>query len=62
MKSGNGISPILAIVLTILVCILTVVFFNGGHVFWGIVFALITVDFLADAILSLKQNNSEAKQ
>ncbi|MBR0162726.1 MAG: hypothetical protein IJQ02_15810 [Oscillospiraceae bacterium] len=56
MKNGNGISPIVAIILTVLVAVLTVVFFSGGHVFWGIVFALITVDFFADLILSFRRS------
>ena len=42
-------------ILTALVCVLTVVFFTGGHVFWGVVFALITVDFAADLVLSLQK-------
>jgi len=54
MKNANGISPIVALILTALVCVLTVVFFTGGHVFWGIVFAIITVDFAADLLLSYK--------
>ena len=54
MKKANGISPIVALILTALVCVLTVVFFTGGHVFWGIVFAIITVDFAADLLLSFK--------
>ena len=45
MKNANGINPIVALILTVLVCVLTVVFFTGGHVFWGIVFAIITLDF-----------------
>ena len=55
MKNANGISPIVALILTALVCALTVVFFTGGHVFWGVVFALITVDFAADLVLSLQK-------
>ncbi len=54
-KTLNGIDPIVAIILTVLVCVLTVVFFTGGHVFWGIVFALITLDFFADVILSFRR-------
>ena len=54
-KTLNGINPIVAIILTVLVCVLTVVFFTGGHVFWGVVFALITVDFFADVILSFRR-------
>ena len=38
-----------------LFCVLTVVFFTGGHTFWGVVFALITVDFAADAVLAFKR-------
>ena len=55
MKNANGIHPILAIILTLLVAALTVIFFVGGHIFWGVVFALITVDFFADVILSFKR-------
>ena len=55
-NNANGINPIVAILLTVLVCVLTVVFFTGGHVFWGIVFALITIDFAADAVLAFKPN------
>ena len=54
-KGVNGISPILAIILTVLVAVLTVVFFAGGHGFWGVVFLLITVDFAADALLAIKK-------
>ena len=54
MKNANGISPIVALILTALVCVLTVVFFTHGHVFWGVVFALITLDFAADLLLSFK--------
>ena len=46
-KGINGISPILALILTLIVGYLTVRLFLGGHVFWGIVFALITIDFCA---------------
>ena len=31
MKNGNGISPVIAFVLTVLVAILTVVFLSGGQ-------------------------------
>ena len=55
-NNANGINPIVAILLTVLVCVLTVVFFTHGHVFWGIVFAIITLDFGADAVLALKPN------
>ena len=56
MKSNaNGISPVVAIVLTLIVAALTVWMFSTSHVFWGIVFAVICVDFLADVILSFKK-------
>ena len=54
-NNANGINPIIAILLTLAVCALTVGFFTHGHVFWGIVFALITVDFFADVVLALKR-------
>ena len=56
-NNANGINPIVAILLTVLVCVLTVVFFKSGHAFWGIVFALITIDFAADALLAFKPNS-----
>ena len=34
---------------------LTVVLYANGHPVWGTIFALITVDFLADAVLSFKK-------
>jgi len=56
MKSNaNGISPVVAIILTLLVAALTVWMFVTHHIFWGVVFALICVDFLADVILSFKK-------
>ena len=55
MKNINGINPIAAIILTLVVIALAVVFFATKHIFWGVVFALIGIDFLADAILSLKK-------
>ena len=54
-KGLNGINPIVAIILTLVVIALAVVFFVTKHIFWGVVFALIGVDFLADAVLSLKK-------
>ena len=50
----NGIHPIIAIVLTLAVAAISALFFIRGHIFWGIVFALIAVDFGADAVLSLR--------
>lgn len=56
MKSNaNGISPVVCIVLTLLVAALTVWMFTTHHIFWGVVFALICVDFLADVVLSFKR-------
>ena len=54
-KNANGIHPAAAILLTALAAFLTVLLFKGSHVFWGIIFALITVDFLADAVLPFKK-------
>ncbi len=55
VKGINGINPIAAILLTLLVAALCVVFFVTQHIFWGVVFALITLDFFADVILSFKK-------
>ncbi len=55
MKTINGISPVLALVLTALVIALCIWMFATAHIFWGIVFALIAIDFAADAALSLKK-------
>ena len=54
MKSTNGINPLVAILLTLAVFALAIVFFATKHIFWGVVFALITLDFLADAVLSVR--------
>ena len=54
-NNANGISPIVAIILTLIGCALTVWLFASHHIFWGVVFALITVDFFADVILSFKK-------
>ena len=56
MKSNiNGILPIVAILLTLAVCAFSIWMFATGHIFWGIVFCLITIDFAADAVLSFKK-------
>ena len=34
---------------------LTVLLFGKGHPVWGVIFGLISVDFLADAVLSFKK-------
>ena len=52
--NANGINPIVAILLTALAAVLTIVSFAGGHGFWGVVFALITADFAADARLAFR--------
>ena len=55
MRSNvNGISPAIAIALTLIMAALTIWMFIGGHIFWGIVFCLIGIDFAADAVLSFK--------
>ena len=54
-KGLNGINPIVAILLMVLVAVLCVVFFVTHHVFWGGVFALITLDFFADVVLAFKK-------
>ena len=51
-NNANGISPMIAILLTLLVIFLTIMIFKGGHVFWGIVFTAICADFFADMMLS----------
>ena len=51
----NGINPVLAIVLTLIVGCITVLLFTHHHIIWGIIFAIITVDFFADVVLSLKK-------
>ena len=57
-KTANGLNPIVALILTILVAVLSVVFFTSGHAFWGVVFALITVDFAADVVLAFQTSKS----
>lgn len=58
-KGANGIPPVIAILLTLLVGIGAVLCFTGGHIFWGIVLALITVDFFADVLLSFRKGSVE---
>lgn len=52
--NANGIPPIIALILTALVAVLTVLLFRSGHNFWGVIFALICTDFFADLVLSFK--------
>ena len=55
MRKGiNGLNPVVALILTVLAAALTVLLFCRGHVFWGVVCTLITLDFGADALLSCK--------
>ena len=55
VENMNGINPVLAIVLTAIIAALTILLFAHHHPVWGVIFALITVDFCADAVLSLKR-------
>ena len=52
--NANGISPVIAILLTVIVAALTVCLFVPGRPVWGVICALICLDFLADAVLSFK--------
>jgi hypothetical protein len=54
-KNANGILPAVAIALTVIMLGLTVLMFVKSHIFWGIVFCLIAIDFAADAVLSFKK-------
>ncbi len=60
MKKGNGISLVAAVLATVPVAAACVVFFSAGHKFWGSVFALITLDFFADVVLSCKSAKGAA--
>ena len=51
----NGISPVFAIILTLIVACITVLLFVNHHIVWGVIFAIICVDFFADVVLSLKK-------
>ena len=54
-KGANGIHPAVAVLLTLAVGVLTVLLFKNGRNFWGVVLALITADFTADAVLSFRK-------
>ena len=58
-KGANGIHSVVAVLLTLAVAVLTVILFKNGRNFWGIVLALITVDFFADVLLSFKKGSVE---
>ncbi len=60
MKKGvNGIRPAAAILLTLAVAVLTVLLFKNGRNFWGVILGLISADFAADAVLSMKKGSVE---
>ena len=62
MKKGvNGIHPAAAVLLTLAAAVLTVILFKNGRSFWGVVLALITVDFCADALLSFRKGTVKQK-
>ena len=52
----NGISPVFAIILTLIVACITVLLFVNHHIVWGVIFAIICVDFFADVVLSFKKS------
>ena len=51
----NGINPVLAVILTLVVIGLSVWAFAPGHPVWGTIAGLIGLDFLADAVLSFRK-------
>ncbi len=51
----NGISPVLAFILTAVVAALTVLLFTSGHPVWGVLVGIVCIDFFADLVLSLKK-------
>ena len=53
--NANGINPVLAIILTLIVAALTVLLFVNHHFVWGVIFAIICIDFFADVVLSFKK-------
>ena len=53
--NANGINPVLAIVLTLIVGAIAVLLFTHHHIVWGVIFAIITLDFFADVVLSFKK-------
>ena len=54
-KNANGIPPVVSTLITLVMIALTVLLFCTGHPVWGVIFALVSVDFLADAVLSFKK-------
>lgn len=55
-ENANGISPVVAILITLIAAIFTVFLFVKGHMIWGVIFALVTLDFFGDVLLSLKKD------
>ena len=53
--NANGINPVLAIVLTLIVGAIAALLFVNHNIVWGIIFAIITLDFFADVVLSFKK-------
>ena len=51
----KGLSPVFAIIATLIFCFFTVLLITGGHPFWGVIFAIFTVDCFADVVLCLKR-------
>ena len=51
----NNISPVVAVILTLIMVVLTVLLFVNGHPVWGVIFAIISIDFCADMVLSFKK-------
>ena len=53
--NANGIPPVIAIIVTLIVAALTVLLFTTGHFIWGVIFGIICLDFLADVVLSFQK-------
>ena len=51
----NGINPIFAIILTLVVAVIAVALFVSHHFIWGVIFAIICIDFFADVVLSFQK-------
>ena len=53
--NANGINPAMAIVLTLIVACITVLLLVNHHFIWGVIFAILCIDFFADVVLSFKK-------
>ncbi len=51
---GNGVSPVLAIIVSLVFILCTVLLFRAGHAIWGVIFLIISIDCLLDVPLALK--------